>query len=1092
MAPGAVALAAVSMLSGLGMAACSTSATRDTGSAHARIAVAVARIGAIEGRLSGVGPPAVHRSVQPQEAVGDCAAGGRVEGWPAVADLPRDELQELSRSQARAERGRSYQDDWNLGLLATLAGRLDEAVARLRVARDAGPRQSGPASDLAALHLARARVLARPSELLDALDAADAALRRAPGATEALFNRALALQCLGLESAARLAWREYLRRDARSGWAERARARLELLDRPREADSWRTARLVLARAVAAGRREEVFRIVAAFPQPARERAEAEALSDWASASTEGRPAEAAAALALARAVGAALAAQRGETMTSDAVAVVEVALGRGGRSGRLAALRRGHRTYGEAIGAYDRGDFSRAAVLFRRAGSRLAAAGSPFADWAAFQAARCSFQRSDYAHVLTTVAPLARRSASRGHLALRGRCLLLAGLVHVVKVDPTGALADLNEALALFKRLGEAANEAAAHTLMATAYASLGDVTAAWEHFHLGLAGALRTGATPAIFGAYGETTVAAALLEHPEAALLFASEYVALARRSADAPARVGSLRLRASCLFRLRRDAEADHDLREARELADRVADPNQRLNLSGDLLFLGGRVARRADPRRALHALDQAVEIYARTEYHYWLAAVLAERARTWLALGNYPQAEADLAAAIAKRERQRSSIPDAGSRIGFFESDRSAFEEMIDLQLGRRHRRDLALDYAERGRARALLDAAARAGAEEAAPATALPLRTPEILSRMPPGVTLVEYAFVGDRLFAWMVRQGAVLELRHLAASRAAIAREIERLRWALQSGADAELAAISGRLHEWIVAPLLPEIPTGCRIVIVPDGPLQGLPFPLLRQAPAGPFLIESHPLSVAPSATLFLHSLARDRTLRRQPAGDSLVVADPAFDRRLFRDLPRLPGARREAAALAPLGPSRWVLVGDRATKRRFLDLCSRSTFVHFGGHALVNETNPMLSELLLAPAGEPSSGVLYARELWGLHLKRPRLVVLAACDSLRGRELRSEGTVSLAGSFLAAGVPAVVASVAAVPDASEPELFARFYARLAAGEDATLALQSAQLECLRDGDPALRRAAAWGPFELIGGSASLRATTVLSRGGH
>jgi tetratricopeptide (TPR) repeat protein len=46
---------------------------------------------------------------------------------------------------------------------------------------------------------------------------------------EALFNRALALQMLGMADDARTAWQSYLTIDDRSGWADEARARLRIL-----------------------------------------------------------------------------------------------------------------------------------------------------------------------------------------------------------------------------------------------------------------------------------------------------------------------------------------------------------------------------------------------------------------------------------------------------------------------------------------------------------------------------------------------------------------------------------------------------------------------------------------------------------------------------------------------------------------------------------------------------------------------------------------------------------------------------------------------------------------------------------------------
>ncbi|HVT60985.1 MAG TPA: CHAT domain-containing protein [Thermoanaerobaculia bacterium] len=940
------------------------------------------------------------------------------------------------------------------------------------------PSESALASDLAALYLTRARVQENPADLLESLDAADAALTREPRRREALFNRALTVQRLGLRGAAQLAWQRYLQVDPASGWAVRARAQ-QALAPPSERDAWIATRPALARAAAAGQRERVAELIGRFPQESRELAEGEAIAAWAECRRAGNSQGAVQALTVARMLGAAISALHGENMAADAVAAVERALASPANSDRLAALESGHLAYKEGMRAYAEGDIARAAAGFRLAGSRLAKGGSPFHLWAIFQGARCAAQRSDYAAVLAAVDPIASGSFASRYSALRGRCLALAGLIRIVRADPAGALSDLAQSLSLFTQLGEVANQAAAHTTMATGLDTLGDSEAAWKHFYLGLADARRSGASGPLYGAYGETIVAAIGLGHPEAARLFADEYVALARRAGDPAVRAGSLELRAASFLQLHRLAEAAGDLREGYSLLALLSDPAQRLSLGGDFKFLDGRIARQTDPRRAARALNEAAEIYLRRNNRFLLAAVLEERAQAWLALGDDRQAERDLATAISEREHQRSQIQDQERRMSFFEPDRSVFEEMIDFQVHRHHRKDLALDYAERGRARALLDVAFGSKAGSPSLGGSEPLRARELVARMPPGVTLIEYAAVKDRMLAWTVRRGAGLGLQELAASPSALERQVENLSQALRSGREREIATASSGLYELLVSPFASELPVNCRIVVVPDGPLHGLPFAALRDSRTGRFLIESHALSVAPSATLFLRALARDRALQsRGRARTGLIVADPAFDRGVFPELPRLPAAEAEAHAFERLALPTIVLRGTAATKNRFLSVARESTVVHFAGHALVNQRNPQLSELVLAPdAGVPEDrGVLYAHELSARRFERTRLVVLAACHSTRGRNLRSEGVVSLARSFLATGVPAVVASPIAVEDQIATEFFVRFYARLAVGEDTAAALQNAQIACLRSPEAALRRPESWAWFELIG----------------
>jgi CHAT domain-containing protein len=1067
---------------GCGIAACNRAPARELVQRHARLLAALAAVGWGEERLEGAEPALLSQDVETDHGAGAPVASTLAAHAPPpqLASALRQEVKAIARQVAS---GASARDIRDRALIEALAGRLDQAIASL-VTAAATTHLAGPPNDLAALYLARARRRDRPEDLLAALEAAAEALRRDPTCLPARFNRALALQRLGLEPTAHTAWQIYSRRDVRSGWAELARLHLAHLERPRQLPPRAAVRSALAHAAAPERAGELACVVARSPQMARELAEGEALAAWAAAWQAGDDHAAREALAMARAVGEALAARSYEHLTADAVAAIDGALaapgGRDGRGGnaRAATLAAGHRSYGDGVGAFARGDFEDASRAFSSAGRLLARGGSPFAARAAYERARCIYSRSDYPLVLATLEPLLRSGAANRSPALRAGCLRLRGLIRVLRMDPAGALADLTTAAALFGGLGEAANSAAVHILTGTALDTLGDSAAAWKHLHLGLVAARAAGDPAPLYGAYGETVVAALRLGHPLAALAFAQEYVEQARRVAPPPVLVGSLLLRATCQVELHDAIAADADVREARPLIDHLEDPGQRQSLLGDFSFVAGRAARLASARGSLRTLDEAVAVYEHTDYHLLLAALLAERARAHLAVGDEARAEADLAAAIGERERQRRQIPDAERRIGFFARDRALFDEMIALQL-RRHRADLALEYAERGRARVLLDAALGTAGEAASGAP--PLRAGNLAARLPRGVTLIEYQLLEDRALAWCARRGSAARLQILASTPADLTRKVAELRRALRAGDAQALAAAPGALYEALLAPLLAGVPANDRLVLVPDGALHELPFPLLREPRTGRWLIASHVISLAPSAALYLRALDRDRQLARLGPGTAAAVLDPAFDAAVFPALARLPSAAADARAVARLGLPLTTLSGADATADRFLAVASQSTVVHFGGHALLNQADGMLSALALAP-GAGDSGALYARDLWRRRLERTRLVVLAACEAMRGRELAGEGAISLGRAFLAAGVPAVVASVVPVPDTEVHAFFDDFYSRLAAGDDAATALTTTQLACLQGRDGDLCRPEVWGQFELIGAAVSVR----------
>ena len=83
----------------------------------------------------------------------------------------------------------------------------------------------------------------------------------------------------------------------------------------------------------------------------------------------------------------------------------------------------------------------------------------------------------------------------------------------------------------------------------------------------------------------------------------------------------------------------------------------------------------------------------------------------------------------------------------------------------------------------------------------------------------------------------------------------------------------------------------------------------------------------------------------------------------------------------------------------------------------VHLSVHGKFNATEPMLSYVALAP-GAGDDGRLTAAEMFGLPLDNSRLVVLSACETALGPEVRGEGMIGFARAFLYAGANSLVAS--------------------------------------------------------------------------
>jgi CHAT domain-containing protein/uncharacterized protein HemY len=104
---------------------------------------------------------------------------------------------------------------------------------------------------------------------------------------------------------------------------------------------------------------------------------------------------------------------------------------------------------------------------------------------------------------------------------------------------------------------------------------------------------------------------------------------------------------------------------------------------------------------------------------------------------------------------------------------------------------------------------------------------------------------------------------------------------------------------------------------------------------------------------------------------------------------------------------------------------------------YVHFATHGILNSEHPELSGIVLSlvnEQGQPVDGFLRLHEIYNLNLPAD-LVVLSACQTGLGKEIRGEGLIGLTRGFMYAGAPRVVASLWKVDDVATAELMKRFY---------------------------------------------------------
>lgn len=296
------------------------------------------------------------------------------------------------------------------------------------------------------------------------------------------------------------------------------------------------------------------------------------------------------------------------------------------------------------------------------------------------------------------------------------------------------------------------------------------------------------------------------------------------------------------------------------------------------------------------------------------------------------------------------------------------------------------------------------------------------------------------------------------------------------------------------------------------RLLIVADGCLHYIPFEALPEpdttgtlrdnatGATGPRpLFLRYEIIGLPSAQV-LSSIRRDQNRAARQPKTVAVLADPVFDKddprvlaragaadgvknmreimpqelggsdleRALRNVDqgtgitvwRLPATLREAHTVVSLAPhgSGLLLTGFDANRDQVSsEVLSEFRILHFATHGIVDNEHPELSGIILSlvnEQGQSRNGFLRLHDIYKLTFPAD-LVVLSACRTGLGKDVRGEGIVGLTRSFMYAGSKGVVATLWQVDDDATAFFMKHFYTALLR-DNATpaAALQSAKRE--------------------------------------
>lgn len=378
--------------------------------------------------------------------------------------------------------------------------------------------------------------------------------------------------------------------------------------------------------------------------------------------------------------------------------------------------------------------------------------------------------------------------------------------------------------------------------------------------------------------------------------------------------------------------------------------------------------------------------------------------------------------------------------------------------------------------------------------------------------------LLEYSAGTENSYAWVISRDGFKSypLPPQKVINEAVQRVYSLSSTAPVASGETELAHATTKLSKLILEPVASSL-NKPRIIVVADGSLNYIPFQLLSaSATANEPLISKYEVINVPSASI-LGQLRQEKQKRRPRSKILAAFGDPVFPsnyaqyknsnsgellavaktevsepwRLAWRSvevnadtfdpsvIQPLAYSKLELKNLSDIaGPESFVARGFDAS-RQILETTDLSNYsiLHFATHGLLDPKNPEFSGFFLSmvdATGRPQNGFITMQDVYRLQAPVD-LVVLSACRTGLGKDVRGEGLIGLTRGFMYAGASSVVASLWKVDDEATAELMKHFYANmLQKGMRPAEALRAAQ-NTLRQ-DPHWQSPHFWAGFTLQG----------------
>jgi len=658
------------------------------------------------------------------------------------------------------------------------------------------------------------------------------------------------------------------------------------------------------------------------------------------------------------------------------------------------------------------------------------------------------------------------------------------------------------QSLAIAREIKDREREGAALGNLGTVYRSLGNYAKAIEYSQQSLAIAREIKDRQLQGGELGNLGAVYYFLGNYAKAIEYSQQSLAIAREIKNRRNEGAALGNLGAVYYFLDNYTKAIEYTQQHLAIAREIKDRQREGAALGNLGSVYGSLGNNA---KAIEYTQQYLAIAREIKYRQGEGQALNNLGVVFLQAGNPTEAEKMLINGIQVWESMRQMLgSNDANKVSIFEGQARTYRTLQQVRVAQNNP-IAALEIAERGRARAFVDLLTQrlsTGDANSVIASA-PDRDQIRQIAKAQNATLVQYSIIYDTfeiqgksearesaIYIWVIQPTGEITFRQVDLKPLWQQHKVSLADLII---GNQEFLAVRSRgsspvlqtqpdlptLHQLLIDPiqtLLPKDPNA-HVIFIPQASLFQVPFPALQDA-NGTYLIEKHTILTAPSIQVLALTRQQRQKLASQAShsGNALVLGNPTMPSVSLspgepkRQLSALPGAEAEARAIAPLLKTQ-AITGAQGTKAAIVPKMRQASIIHLATHGLLDDVRGLGSAIALAPSGE-DDGLLTAEEIFDMKLQA-NLVVLSACNTGEGR-ITGDGVIGLSRALISAGVPSVIVSLWAVPDAPTSELMRSFYQNLQNNPDKAQALRQAMLTTMKT-HPQPRN---WAAFTLIGES--------------